>query len=321
MTNAGGEAARTWKIYARAKAALGVLVVSLCSPTVIALNFSSSAKCPLQTNHVLTHPSSRIHFPPPFTFLFPYLPFLSAHVAARISRGEASSYLQIVEIKIRAKTRAVSSYLLPLKIVHDNSNTHDLLAIYWRTIIYLICQNCRRYIFFLCCPMETTVARVENLRNRVIVPQERTNERRMHPLPSGWEAYVSCSVARERIVPSREIRGNSSSWLRKSSEEQVYFYAAASFGMAPVSEFSFAAFTRLIFETSSWSTLRDNPVRIITLCESKIARVSSVLRLTLSLAPSFLRAQRNIINDDRLRSIEGSSSLYFASGKLIMQND
>lgn len=76
-----------------------------------------------------------------------------------------------------------------IKHFHRENYSSDLSSFKtWRRILY------------------KSFARVENLRNRVIVPQERTNEEDAPSSLRMRSVYVSCSVGTKRIVPSRDSR-------------------------------------------------------------------------------------------------------------------
>lgn len=81
------------------------------------------------------------------------------------------------------------SLLTMIKHFHRENYSSDLSSFKtWRRILY------------------KSFARVENLRNRVIVPQERTNEEDAPSSLRMRSVYVSCSVGTKRIVPSRDSR-------------------------------------------------------------------------------------------------------------------
>ena len=87
--------------------------------------------------------------------------------------------------------------------------------------------------------------------------------------------------------------------------------------------FFFSCWTRIrilasFYDLLSWSTLRDNPVRIITLGEQDRARYHpSRVPLVPSREhePSFFAREENI-REDRLRSMESSSSLLLCLGRI-----
>lgn len=102
----------------------------------------------------------------------------------------------------------------------------------------------------------TIKIKVLRLRTFVTELSSPHNERRMHPLPSGWETYVSCSLAQNVSYPL-EIRGNSLSWLRKSGRSKLFLRAKS----------REAYFWILLLYATYFQELVARPMNIIPLCK------------------------------------------------------